>query len=83
MGGRDIWMSMAIKVGKVQFTSRIQCRCQYGQTRRKSRTTSTLTVKNGEATTHHLSYDREGEKQIGVCHLLDREDTQDIGSGLG
>ena len=58
-------MPMAIKEGKVQLTSEIQCRCQYGQTQQKSCTTSTLTVRNGEAVTHHCSYDRQAEKQMG------------------
>ena len=40
-------MSIAIKGGKVQLTSQIQCRCQYGQARHKSCTTSTDTVTNG------------------------------------
>ena len=56
-------MPMAIKAGKVQLTSQIQCRCQYGQTQQKSCTTSTLTVRNGETVTHHFSYDREGKKK--------------------
>ena len=58
-------MPTAIKWGQVQLTSQIQCRCQYGQTRQKPCTTSTLTVKNGEAVTHHFSYDRPVEKQMG------------------
>ena len=58
-------MPMAIKGGKVQLTSQIQFRWQYGQTRHKSCTTSTVTVRNGEAVTHHFSYDRESEKQVG------------------
>ena len=61
----DTWMSMAIKGGKVQLTSQVQCRCQYGQARKKSCTTSSLTVRNGEAVTHHFSYDRPVEKQMG------------------
>ena len=64
-GYLDAWMSMAIKGGKVQLTSQIQCKCQYGQTRQKSCTTSTLTVRNREAVTHHFSYDRPVEKQMG------------------
>ena len=55
---------MAIKGGKVQFTNQIQCRCQYGQTRWKSCTASTLTVRNEEAVTHNFSYDRKVEKQM-------------------
>ena len=58
-------MPMAIKGGEVQFTSQIQYRCQYGQTQQKSCTTSTLTVRNGETVTHHFSYDRPVEKQMG------------------
>ena len=58
----DIWMPMAIKGGKVLLTSQIQCRCQYGQTRQKSCITSTPAVRNGEAVTHHFSYDRPLEK---------------------
>ena len=34
-GYLDAWMPMAIKGGKVQLASQIQCRCQYGQTRQK------------------------------------------------
>ena len=64
-GYLDAWMPMAIEGGKVQLTSQIQCRCQYGQTRQKSCTTSTLIVRNGEAVTHHFSYDRLVEKQMG------------------
>ena len=60
---------MAIKVGKVQLTKQIQCRCQYGQTWQKSYTTSTLTVRNGEAVTHHFSYDRSVEKQMGSARV--------------
>ena len=56
---------MAIKGGKVQVTSQIQCRCQYGQARQKSCATSTLTVRNGEAVTNYFSYDRQVEKQMG------------------
>ena len=59
------WMPMATKGGKVQLTSQIQCRCQYGQTRKKSCTTLTITVRNGEAVTHHFNYDRLVEKQMG------------------
>ena len=58
-------MPIAIKGGKVQLTSQILCRCQYEQTSKKYYTTSTLTVKNGEAVTHHFSYDRPVEKQMG------------------
>ena len=58
-------MPMAIKGGEVQLTSQTQCRRQYGQARHKSCTTSTLTVRNGEAITHHFSYDRPVEKQMG------------------
>ena len=57
-------MPVAIKGGKVQLTSQIKCRCQYGQTQNKSCTTSTLTVRNVEAITHHFSYDRPVEKQM-------------------
>ena len=56
---------MAIKGGKVQLTSQIQCRCQYGQTQKKCCTTSILTVRNGEAVIYHFSYDRTVEKQMG------------------
>ena len=65
MEGSNHWMPMVIKGSKVQLTSQIQCKCQYGQTRQKSYTTSTLTVRNGEAVTHHFSYDRPVEKQMG------------------
>ena len=58
-------MPMAIKGGKVQLISQIQCRCQYGLTQQKSCTTSTLTVRNGEAITHQFSYDKLVEKQMG------------------
>ena len=61
-GYLDACMPMAIKGGKVQLTRQIQCKCQYGQ---KSCTISTLTVRNGEAVTHHFSYDRPVEKQMG------------------
>ena len=70
MGGIDHWISGYLdangyKGGKVQLTSQIQCKCQYGLTRKKSCSTSTLTVRNGEAVTHHFSYDRLVEKQMG------------------
>ena len=58
-------MPVAITGGKVQLTSQIQCRYQYGQTQKKSCTTSTLTFTNGEAVTHHFSYNRPVEKQMG------------------
>ena len=46
--------------------------------------TSTLTLRNGEAVTHHFSYDREGEKQMGSASAsYQTEKTEDIGSGLG
>ena len=61
-GYLDAWMPMAIKGGKIQLTNQIQCRCQYGQTGQKSCTTSTLTVRNGEAVTHHFSYRQKTEK---------------------
>ena len=75
----------------MQLTSQIQYRCQYGQTRQKSCTASTLTVRNGEAVTHHFSYDRPVEKQMGSArgcasyyyYYYYREDTEYIGSGLG
>ena len=57
-GYLDAWMAIAIKRGKVQLTSQIQCRCQNGQTQQKSSTTLTLTLRNGETVTHHFSYDR-------------------------
>ena len=50
-------MLRAIKGGKVKVTSQIHCRCHYGQTQQKSCTTSTLTLRNGEAVTHHFSYE--------------------------
>ena len=53
------------KRSKAQVTSQIESRCQYGQRGQKSCTTSTLTLRNGEAVTYHFSYDREGEKQMG------------------
>ena len=53
------------KRGKAQVASKIESRCQYGQTGQKSCTTSTLTFRNGEAVTHHFSYDRDVEKQMG------------------
>ena len=53
------------KKDEVQLTSQIHCRWQYGQTRQKSCTISTLTVRNEEAITHHFSYDRPFEKQMG------------------
>ena len=56
---------MAIKAGEVQLTSQIEFRWQYGQTQHKYCTTSTLTVRNGEAVTHHFSYDKPVEKQMG------------------
>ena len=63
-------MPMAIKGGggggggKAQLTIQIQSRCQYGQIRQKSCTTSTPTFRNGEAVTHHFSYDRQLAKQM-------------------
>ena len=70
MGGSDHWITGCLdangyKRGKIQLTSQIQCRCQYRQTRLKSCTTSSLTVRNGEAVTHHFSYDRQVEKHMG------------------
>ena len=52
------------KRGKAQVTSQIESRYQYGERGQKSCTTSTLILRNGEAVTHHFSYDRESEKQM-------------------
>ena len=58
-------MPTTIKGGKVQLTSQIQCRCQYGQTQWKQ-----LAVRNGEAVTPHFSFDRPVEKQMGSASGL-------------
>ena len=65
------------KRGKAQFTSQIESRCQYGQRGQKSCTTSTLTLRNGEAVTHHFSYVKEREKQM-VSASYQTEKTQKI-----
>ena len=56
---------MTITGCEVQLTSQIQFIWQYGQTQHKSCTISSLTVRNEEAVTHHFSYDRPVEKQMG------------------
>ena len=67
------------KRGKGQVTSQIESRCQCGQRGQKSCTTSTLTLRNGEAVTHHFSYHREGEKQMGSASAsYQTEKTQKI-----
>ena len=43
------------KRGKGQVTSQIEFCCQYKQKGQKSCTASTLTLRNGEAVTHHFS----------------------------
>ena len=53
------------KRGKSQVISQIDFCCQYEQRGQNSCTTSTLTLRNEEAVTHHFSYDRETEKEMG------------------
>ena len=65
------------KRGKAQVTSQIESRCQYGQKGQKACRTSTLILRNGEAVTHHFSYGREGEKQMGSASYQ-TEKTQKI-----
>ena len=56
---------MDIKRGKDQATRPIESRCKHEQTGQKSYTTSTLNITNGETVSHHYSYDRQAEKEMG------------------
>ena len=38
----------------------------------KSCTTSTITLRNGEAVTHHFSFDREAEKEMGSASKIEK-----------
>ena len=55
----------AYKKGKDQATSQIEFRSQNEQTGQRSYTNSTLNITNGEAVSHHYSYDRQVEKEMG------------------
>ena len=69
------------KKGKGQATSQIEFRSQHEQTGQKSYTSSTLNLTNGETVSHHYSYDREAEKEMGSARKTAK--TEDIGSGHG
>ena len=53
------------KKGKGKATSQIELRSQNRQTEQRSYANSTLNITNGEAVSHHYSYDREAEKKMG------------------
>ena len=53
----------AYKKGKA--TSQIELRSQNGQTEQRSYANETLNITNGEAVSHHYSYDRQAEKEMG------------------
>ena len=55
------------KRGKGQVTSQIESRWQYGQRGQKSCTTSTLTLRNGEAVTHHFT---QMERQLLIISAM-------------
>ena len=48
----------------------------------RSYANSTLNITNGEAVSHHYSYDRQAEKEMGVYNE-NSSDPEDIGSGHG
>ena len=50
------------KRGKGKATSQIELRTQNGQTQQRSYANSALNSTNGEAVSHHYSYDRQAEK---------------------
>ena len=54
------------KMGKGQVTSQIEFCCLYEHRGQKSCTTSILTLRNGDAVTHHFSYDREMSRRWGL-----------------
>ena len=53
------------KKGKGKATSLKELRSQNGQTEQRSYANSTLNITNGEAVSHHYSYDRQAEKEMG------------------
>ena len=55
----------AYKKGKGKATSQIELRSQNGQTEQRSYANKTLNITNGEAVSHHYSYDRQAEKEMG------------------
>ena len=55
----------AYKKGKGKATSQIELRSQNGQTEQRSFANSTLNITNREAVSHHYSYDRQAEKDMG------------------
>ena len=55
----------AYKKGKGKATSQIELRSQNGQSEQRSYANSTLNITNGEAVSHHYSYDRQAEKEMG------------------
>ena len=70
------------KKGKGKATSQIELRSQNGQTEQRSYANSTLNITNGEAVSHHYSYDTQAEKEMGVYNE-DSKYPEDIGSGHG
>ena len=55
----------AYKKGKGKATSQIELRSQNGQTQQRSCANSALNITNGEAVSHHYSYDRQAEEEMG------------------
>ena len=53
------------KKGKGQVTSQIEFGSQDEQTGQRSYTNSTPNITNGESDSHHYSYDRQVEKEMG------------------
>ena len=54
---------MAIR--RVRVTSQIEFRSQDEQIEQRSYANLTLNITNGEAVSHHYSYDRQVEKEMG------------------
>ena len=55
----------AYKKGKGQATSQIEFGSQDEQTGQRSHTNSTHNITDGEAVSHHYSYNRQAEKEMG------------------
>ena len=55
----------AYKKGKGKATSQIELRSQNRQMEQRSYANSTLNITNGEAVSHHYSYDRQAAKEMG------------------
>ena len=55
----------AYKKGKGKATSQIELKSQNGQMEQRPYANSTLNITNGEAVSHHYSYDRQAQKEMG------------------